>query len=99
VSKRLKPPAERSAYRECKAQGEFQAWKWVEKNQPGFEFNTVLPWFTVSVLTKVKVAMKTDSGGLIVGQGAPSKHWGLNNGICHWVASRQYAAIQVPPSS
>lgn len=44
-------PKERSAYRECKTQGEFQAWKWVEKNHPGFEFNTVLPWFTVSLGT------------------------------------------------
>lgn len=49
VNKGAIPPRERSAYRECKAQGEFQAWKWVEKEQPGFEFNTVLPWFTVSL--------------------------------------------------
>lgn len=35
-------------YRACKIEGERQAWKWVEKNQPKFELNSVLPWLTVS---------------------------------------------------
>ncbi|OKO92258.1 Aldehyde reductase 2 [Penicillium subrubescens] len=53
VSQDARSSVDRSAYRECKAQGEFQAWKWVEKNQPAFEFNTVLPWFTVRVKASV----------------------------------------------
>jgi hypothetical protein len=36
-------------YRACKIEGERQAWKWVEKNQPQFELNSVLPWLTVSI--------------------------------------------------
>ncbi|KAJ5388985.1 3-beta hydroxysteroid dehydrogenase/isomerase [Penicillium cataractarum] len=51
--------AQRSAYRECKAQGEFQAWKWVEKNRPGFEFNTVLPWFTLGKVLHPEIGGST----------------------------------------
>ncbi|KAJ5827568.1 hypothetical protein N7447_004331 [Penicillium robsamsonii] len=33
-----------SIYTVCKTEGERQAWKWVEENQPSFVLNTVLPW-------------------------------------------------------
>ncbi|KAJ5926150.1 hypothetical protein N7516_007923 [Penicillium verrucosum] len=34
-------------YAASKAEGEKAAWKWMEKNKPGFQFNTVLPYFTL----------------------------------------------------
>lgn len=39
-------------YAASKAEGEKAAWKWVEKNKPGFQFNTVLPDFTVSFIAR-----------------------------------------------
>lgn len=35
-------------YAASKTEGEKAAWRWMEKNKPGFQFNTVLPDFTVS---------------------------------------------------
>lgn len=35
-------------YAASKTESERAAWKWVEKNKPGFTFNTVLPNYTVS---------------------------------------------------
>jgi hypothetical protein len=35
-------------YAASKAEGERQAWKWVQENGPGFKFNTVLPNMNVS---------------------------------------------------
>lgn len=37
-------------YAASKTEGEKAAWKWMEKNKPGFQFNTVLPDFTVSFI-------------------------------------------------
>ncbi|KUL81845.1 hypothetical protein ZTR_09747 [Talaromyces verruculosus] len=75
VNEGARPPAERSAYRKCKAQGEFQAWKWVEKNQPGFEFNTVLPWFTLGKVLHPKIGGSTMGyvTGLLQGNTLPFK--------------------------
>jgi hypothetical protein len=39
-------------YAASKTEGEKAAWKWVEKNKPGFQFNTVLPDFTVSFIVR-----------------------------------------------
>ncbi|KAJ5519068.1 3-beta hydroxysteroid dehydrogenase/isomerase [Penicillium expansum] len=68
-------PKERSAYRECKTQGEFQAWKWVEKNHPGFEFNTVLPWFTVGNVLHPNIGGSTMGyvTGMLQGNTVPFK--------------------------
>jgi hypothetical protein len=35
-------------YAASKTEGEKAAWRWMEKNKPDFQFNTVLPEFTVS---------------------------------------------------
>ena len=35
-------------YAASKTEGEKAAWRWMEKNKPDFQFNTVLPDFTVS---------------------------------------------------
>lgn len=35
-------------YAASKTEGEKAAWRWMEKNKPSFQFNTVLPDFTVS---------------------------------------------------
>lgn len=59
VSQEASLSKQRSAYRECKTQGEFQAWKWVEANRPGFEFNTVLPWFTIGNVLHSKIGGST----------------------------------------
>jgi nucleoside-diphosphate-sugar epimerase len=40
-------------YAASKTEGEKAAWKWVEDNKPGFEFNTVLPEFSVCPLWNV----------------------------------------------
>lgn len=39
-------------YAASKTEGEKAAWKWMEKNKPGFQFNTVLPDFTVSFMVQ-----------------------------------------------
>lgn len=36
------------SYAASKTEGEKAAWRWIEKNKPDFQFNTVLPDFTVS---------------------------------------------------
>ncbi|KGO75977.1 NAD-dependent epimerase/dehydratase [Penicillium italicum] len=36
-----------SSYAASKTEGEKAAWRWVEKNKPNFQFNTVLPHFTL----------------------------------------------------
>lgn len=35
-------------YAASKVEGEREAWKWVEKNKPGFVFNSILPGTNVS---------------------------------------------------
>ena len=37
-------------YAASKTEGEKAAWRWMEKNKPDFQFNTVLPDFTVSYM-------------------------------------------------
>lgn len=39
-------------YAASKTEGEKAAWRWMEKNKPGFQFNTVLPDFTVSFIAR-----------------------------------------------
>lgn len=34
-------------YSACKTQCEWEAWRWVRHNRPGFKFNTVIPAYTV----------------------------------------------------
>ncbi|EKV06512.1 NADPH-dependent methylglyoxal reductase (D-lactaldehyde dehydrogenase, putative) [Penicillium digitatum PHI26] len=35
------------SYAASKTEGEKAAWRWMEKNKPNFQFNTVLPFFTI----------------------------------------------------
>lgn len=37
-----------TVYVASKTEAERAAWKWVENNKPAFEFNAVLPYYTVS---------------------------------------------------
>lgn len=37
-----------TVYVASKTEGERAAWKWVKNNKPAFEFNAVLPYYTVS---------------------------------------------------
>ncbi|KAJ5952970.1 uncharacterized protein N7479_011383 [Penicillium vulpinum] len=62
-------------YRACKIEGERQAWKWVEKNQPHFELNSVLPWLTLGKILHPNIAGSTMGyvSGLLKGDTTPFK--------------------------
>ncbi|CDM27381.1 hypothetical protein DTO013E5_8495 [Penicillium roqueforti] len=62
-------------YRACKIEGERQAWKWVEKNQPHFELNSVLPWLTLGKILHPNIGGSTMGyvSGLLRGDTTPFK--------------------------
>ncbi|KAJ5143328.1 uncharacterized protein N7515_002115 [Penicillium bovifimosum] len=62
-------------YRACKIEGERQAWKWVEKNQPQFELNTVLPWLTLGKVLHPNIGGSTMGyvSGFLKGNTTPFK--------------------------
>ncbi|CAI7650799.1 unnamed protein product [Penicillium glandicola] len=62
-------------YRACKIEGERQAWKWVEKNQPHFEINSVLPWLTLGKILHPNIGGSTMGyvSGLLKGDTTPFK--------------------------
>ncbi|KAJ5676317.1 hypothetical protein N7536_012489 [Penicillium majusculum] len=46
-------------YAASKTEGEKAAWKWMEKNKPGFQFNTVLPDFTLGRILHEEISGST----------------------------------------
>ncbi|CAG8890481.1 unnamed protein product [Penicillium egyptiacum] len=62
-------------YRACKIEGERQAWRWVEKNQPHFELNSVLPWLTLGKILHPNIGGSTMGyvSGLLNGDTTPFK--------------------------
>ncbi|KXG52016.1 NAD-dependent epimerase/dehydratase [Penicillium griseofulvum] len=60
-------------YAASKTEAEKAAWKWVEENKPGFQFNTVLPEFTLGRVLHENIPGSTMGWvrGLIKGNAAP----------------------------
>ncbi|CAI7598102.1 hypothetical protein PCG10_009129 [Penicillium crustosum] len=48
-------------YAASKTEGEKAAWKWMEKNKPGFQFNTVLPDFTTGKILHEEISGSTSA--------------------------------------
>ncbi|CAI7669140.1 unnamed protein product [Penicillium discolor] len=46
-------------YSASKTEGEKAAWEWMEKNKPGFQFNTVLPDFTLGRILHEEISGST----------------------------------------
>ncbi|KAJ5425044.1 hypothetical protein N7465_000114 [Penicillium sp. CMV-2018d] len=48
-------------YAASKTEGEKAAWRWMEKNKPGFQFNTVLPDFTLGRILHEEIPGSTSA--------------------------------------
>ncbi|CAP99574.1 hypothetical protein E8E15_006409 [Penicillium rubens] len=87
-------------YRACKVEGERQAWKWVEKNQPHFELNTVLPWLTLGKILHPNIGGSTMGyvSGLLKGDTTPFKFLPLPWFVDVEDTARLHAIALISPS-
>ncbi|KAJ6179786.1 hypothetical protein N7519_010247 [Penicillium mononematosum] len=87
-------------YRACKIEGERQAWKWVEKNQPHFELNSVLPWLTLGKILHPNIGGSTMGyvSGLLKGDTTPFKFLPLPWFVDVEDTARLHAIALISPS-